>query len=580
MPEQLVIRPADLSNIEHSLRQLTHGIGSVEVQVNQVGQEVISLDGRLNQLAEDFAEFVEEDRRAKERLGAEGRLGNVRQEIETKFGHYAAVRRRTTGILQATDVGIVRRETIASVTEELMLDAPRYWLAPGLVSLAAWLGDNQPLAERAVKEAMHRDANKTSLFFALITRRLARLQASSAWLDYYFTLQDPTALDREAVILIDGLASGIFGPEARGRCSQALAEWMEMLSERVGFVEEQKAQWERALLSKAIPIGSEKYTYLKTYSPGWDILQRSMNGARLYQVIANYFQAIFSGELIPSSTILVAVDDLLDKLVSRYDDEELPLRQKERLQLLILEEDGDKKTAEKRADLEKEGLEEKVSFTQLLTNAAMHPETSHASRATQRYAVALSCDWIIQAFNDIVAQNRAQVPSSIVLLIEDWQGVTQDGANEADLLQSLNAEIDRRCQQAVDQVKIGAKEIAAAAFGLLLFLSGAFYYSYPGGMLMLILGVGCLVYFGIQYRTIDSRKERVRQEFAALKNKAGQILRGALAEVVDWRREYREQDVQSSVVRDILGSVSPEQYTLSSHDTARAVLMKGTERTK
>ena len=577
MPEQLVIRPADLSNIEHSLRQLTHGIGSVEVQVNQVGQEVVSLDGRLNKLAEDFDAFLEENRRSVQLQLAEMRLVKTRQEIETNFGHYGDVRRRTTGILQAADVGIVRQERILSGTEDLMLAAPRYWLAPGLVSLAAWLGDDPPLAERAVKEAMNRNPHKTSLFFALITRRLARLQASSAWLDYYFTLQNPTALDREAVILIDGLASGIFGLEARGRCSQAIAEWMEILSERVGFVEEQKVQWERALLSKAVPTGPEKYTYLKTYSPAWDALQRSMNGARLYQVIANYFQTIFSGEIMSSPTILVAVDDLLDKLVSRYDDDELPLRVDERLQKLIIEEQGDKKTAEKRADLEKGALEEKISFTQLLTNAAMHPETSHASRATQRYAVALSRDWITQAFNDVVAQSRAQVPSSIALLIENWQGVTQDGANEADLIQSLNAEMDRRCQKAVDQVKIGAKEIAAAAFGGLLLLFGCIPHL---NLLMLILGAGCFVYFGFQYKTIDSRKARVRQEFADLKSKTGQILRGTLAEVVDWRREYREQDAQSKVVIDILDSVSPEQYTLSSHDTSRAVLINGAKRTQ
>ncbi len=579
MSEQLVIRPADLSNIERGLHHLADGIGTVQGQVNQVGQEVVSLNDRLGQLAEDFAIFRAEDLKAKALQLAETRLVKVRQEIETNFGHYADVRRRTTGILQATDVGIVRQEAIATAAEEMMLAAPRYWLAPSLVSLSAWLADDKSLANRAIHEAMHRKANKASLFFALVTRRLGRLQASSAWLEYYFTLQDPTALDREAIVLIDGLASGIFGPEARGHCSEAIVQWLEMLSEQVGFVESQRDQWKRALLSKPVPPKQGEYGVLTKYSLNWDALQQSMTGARLYQVIAEYFQAIFRGELLPSPTILVAVDDLLDKMVSRYDDEELPLRQDERMQVLIIEEEGDRPTADKRFDLEKEALEEKVSFTQLLTNAAMHPETSYASRATQRYAVSLSRDWITQAFNDIVAQNRAQVPSTISLLIESWQGTTQDGANEAELLQLLNGEMDRRCHQAMEQVKIGAKEIAAAVFGIVLLLFGiaSFISATPnlsGGGLMVILGAACFVYFGIQYSSLNTRKEKVRQQFENLKSQAGQILRAALAEVVDWRREYQKEDAQSKDVNDILEAISPEQYTLSSHDAARAVVLR------
>ncbi len=121
-----------------------------------------------------------------------------------------------TGILQATDVAIVRQETMHTATEELMLPAPRYWLAPSLVALIAWITDNQPLAERALGEALNRDGNKTALFFALICRRAKRTRALLHWLERYFLLQNPQALDREVIVKLEALSNGVFGMHGPG----------------------------------------------------------------------------------------------------------------------------------------------------------------------------------------------------------------------------------------------------------------------------------------------------------------------------------------------------------------------------
>lgn len=75
---------------------------------------------------------------SKEQIGlnqAETRLVKIRQELEKKYGHYDIVRRTTTGILQADDIGIVKKDTISNATEELMISTPGYWLAPCLVAL-------------------------------------------------------------------------------------------------------------------------------------------------------------------------------------------------------------------------------------------------------------------------------------------------------------------------------------------------------------------------------------------------------------------------------------------------------------
>src|SRR5262249_19243922 len=152
-----------------------------------IGAEVRSIEGEvqvirtrqdearqlLDSLREEFRGYVDDYRRRTELQLAETRIVKVRQELEQRFGHLAEVRRRVTGILQATDLSLVRQETLRTVSEELMLGAPRYWLAPTLVALMAWIVDEREIADRALAEALRRDQFKSGLFLTLVCRRAA-----------------------------------------------------------------------------------------------------------------------------------------------------------------------------------------------------------------------------------------------------------------------------------------------------------------------------------------------------------------------------------------------------------------------
>lgn len=570
MSTQQVIHVADLRRIEGGLDSLRTELDSIASKVTNVADDVTSIDGRLARLANEFAEFVRADQQAKQLQLAETRLVKVRQQLEHEFGHYGEVRRRTTGILQATDAALVRQDTINTVTEELMLAAPRYWLAPALVALAAWLADHRELAGRAATEAERRDREKTTLFFALVCRRLARFEASSAWINRFFSMQDPTALLCETVVMIDAVAAGVFGGDARAQCARTMERWIAELSIRAGFVESQRDQWKDALLSRQAHQTPLAFPYLAKQSATWPALQAALQGAGLHETLCEYFDSVFSGQIPPAASIIVAVDDLLDKLVTEYDAEELPLRRDERLLTLIIEADGDRDEAQRRSALEQHALAEHVSFTQLLTNAAMHPETSHASRETQRYAIALSRQWISDAHQDLTAANRASVPLEIRIGLEGWEGVTRNGSNESELLTSLDAYLARMQQQALDAVKLGALEYGLVAIGGLMLLCGFV----PPNVVLLLLGfaaVGWLVY---QFSQLETRKQQIREQFAKRRADAKTVLQACLAEVVDWRKAYAAADARTWNFEQLLAAITPEQYVLSSHDRGRAVLNK------
>src|SRR4051794_14923495 len=181
MSEITTISPADLRAIERYLERITEVSLEVHNHVRDVNgrvatvqsqQEVLSRD--LAGLAQDFAAFVEADAQQKELQLAETRIVKVRQELETSFGYYAEVRRRATGILQALDAGLVTHDTIQHTTEDMMMSAPGYWLAPALVGLAAWIRADRETAERAVAESLRRDDYKASLYFSLVLHRYGR----------------------------------------------------------------------------------------------------------------------------------------------------------------------------------------------------------------------------------------------------------------------------------------------------------------------------------------------------------------------------------------------------------------------
>lgn len=554
-----IIPQADLTAIERGLSVLAHNIAVVGDRVDHVESAVQTTHARLNELIAEFHDFVEKDQKAKQLQLAETRLVKVRQELESQFGHYGEVRRSTVGILQAMDVSLVRQETIRIATEEMMLKAPRYWLAPCLVTLSAWIGNNQPLADRALSEALRRDSEKTCLFFALVSRRGGRYQAARTWLERYFSLQNPEAMDRELVVLLDAYVGGLFGPDADGAVAKRIGGWLDELSQQVGFVEEQHRQWVVALESKLVHMPENEFPYLHKYSPTWPALEQAMQGARLHAIIYQYFENLFSGPVSLPSSVVSAIDDLLDKLVTEFDEEELPLRQNERLLTLIVEADGDKPFAEARFAAERTAVEEKVSLTQRLTDWGMHPETSHASKMTQRFSIALCRSWITAAHDDITAKNRAEVPLDVELKVEQWTGSTRDGENETELLTSADTHITQRLQGALAAIKLSFIHWAALVAGGIVVIISLISLNVLG----ILAGGAAVAWWFFAKQNVKKQKETTRQRFEQLRELTQQIVRAACAEVVDYRRQYAQEDANADNVTQFLSGITPEQCVLT-----------------
>ena len=285
---QQVISYADLSIINSALRSISSDLSGVHSELGTLNFKQDQLESELVKLAEAFADFVAADIKHKALQLAETRQGNLKQDLQIKFGYYADVRRMATGILQGVDTGVVSDDTLKFTTEEVMIKAPGYWLAPALVALAAWVRSDRGTNEKALNEALKRDDYKTTLFFMLIMRRLARNEASMKWLERYFMHQNPHHLDREFIVILEAVTTGVFPPAARQLMITNVKNWLDQLTQGDTYINEQKSQWVAFFEAKgSLPEG--KYPLLEKFSTNWDLLENSLKEAKTHDILNTHF---------------------------------------------------------------------------------------------------------------------------------------------------------------------------------------------------------------------------------------------------------------------------------------------------
>jgi hypothetical protein len=558
--EKVQLPEADLRGIEFELQNIQTQINFVNLNLNKVDNNIDNLHAQINALSEQIAAF-ERKQMLENRLGqAETKIVKIRQEIENKFGHYAKIRRLTTGILQGTDLGIIKKETISNVTEKTMISTPGYWLAPCLVALSAWISDDKDLADKAVKEAIKRNDEKTSLFFGLICRRANRKAASLKWFQRYLENQDSRHLDRKAVIVIDAFVSGLLGADSESLISQQISKWIEEIMNEGNSMEQQMEQWKNTIALKKPYEVKLDYPYLEKYSTTWSLLKEIMKGAKLHNNLYNYFKNIFDKKHI-KGPLKKELDRILDDLVTNFDAEEIPLRKQEKFEQFVINYKGDENQAQTSMRIEETAFKDDKDFMQLLTDASMKPESSKASVSTQKFAIAISKEWIETAYTDLIAENRARIPHEIEILIGTFRGKTRNGENENELISEFLNHNEKEKEQELEKYKLTSYDNFFLYGGALIGILGLFMLSTGVmGIFGIIAGIGMILHYNSIKKSKEANYQRTKDLFAERLEKGIIIIRAIMAETVDFREEFSKTDAESEKVLDFLRDIHPEQY--------------------
>ncbi|WP_338971202.1 hypothetical protein [Fusobacterium vincentii] len=572
MSDKLISR-ADLSLIERSLSNLAGSIDYVNNRVDQVDDNVKIVYNEVEKLANEFREYVEMQSLANRKAEAKMNLSAIRDKLKDNFGHYDVVRRTATGILQANDLAIVKSSMLSHVTEKQMIETPNYWLTPCLVALAAWINDDKALAERALAEGIRRNDEKTSLFFGLICRRIGRENSSLKWFARYLEAQDEEKLDRKAVIVLDAFASGLLGNDTENFVYQQIQEWMSNLEAKPGFTERQLDNWKNAINSKRVPLKSGLYPYLEKYSNTWGNLQDVLEGANLNNDLYEYFKKVFE-QKEETKKLKVELDKILDSLVTEFDEEELPLKREEQFEELVVRYNGSESKAHAQMALEKSVYDDYRDFMQLLTDASMNPEESKSSVATQKFATALSRNNIVTAFNDIVAQNRMNVPYDIEINVDTFNDKTQDGEDEEEVLNRFENLVEQEKQTDLSKLKLNMFEQFCLFGGAAVVLYGIIksFMDKSFAFITIILGIGLIIYHFTAKQKVQKLIQKTIENYAQKLESGKQIIRATIAEIVDFRIEFTEKDAESKKVLDFFEQIKPEEYIRRLTNSERKII--------
>ncbi|WP_018331108.1 hypothetical protein [Actinomycetospora chiangmaiensis] len=566
---------ADLSRINNALGNLELLQVQLGNTVNQVVNVTDATRGDLLRLAAEFEEFRRLNELAKNLQFAQTKIIRVNQELETQFGHHATVRRHATGILQALDVGVVTQETMYGASEELMLSTPRYWLAPGLVALAAWIGNDRRLAETALAEALRRDGDKTTLFYALTLRRYGRGAAANRWLDQYLARQDPWSMSGELTTVLDAMATGALGVETKPLVRRSMDTWFEQMSDDREIVENQVQRWAR-LLDGGRGGPEPSMSILPQVSPTWPQLQDLFQRATVHRNAYDRFTRLFAGPAHQDPDLRGRVDRILDNLVTNFDDEERPLRREARHLQLVIDHNGDDRAAAQAENDEAPAQEDTVDFLTLVTNAAFFPEQVGASHSTQLLTVAMAKDWVVQADGRLEADALRAMPSGVDLALEGWTGRVDGQATEQSLATSLAGHIDRETEQSLRGVSLPGAALICGVIGALFLFFGilAAVNGSPGGLIFcLLVALGCGGYTFYAAGQLPRQRELIRQQGELRRSRALATLKGAIAEVHDWQQVWQREMAFARHFQQFIGRLDRDAYSAAPPDQRREVML-------
>jgi hypothetical protein len=567
-----------VKNVENLVVQVRQEIGHVGSEVSAVSTAQRQTHSDLAQLRADFLAFTQASERRAAIQRAETRIGSLQDQLEHTYGHHKVVRRTAVGLLQAFDVGLVSEEAVRSISEQLMIQTPRYWLAPALVALSAWSADEPELCERAIAEAYRRSPAKTALLFTLVLRRQERLDGSARWLRHYLQSQDPAALGRDFAVILEAVAQGAFGPAGRAAVDDTLASWSEAL-DNPDSQAAQVARWRVEVEAHAAPPARD-FPALNAVSPQWPQLSTALSGAEGHQPLLDKYRALMAEEMRTQERIEDAMDDILDRLVTEYDNEELPLQRELAYNKAVVDRDGDLDAAKTAAANIAAVFEETLDYLTIQTFSALDPASIGVSRATQKIAVASCRPWFEKAHDEATSAYRQQLPADVgvqfsgshnigaqTFQLPDWQGQLSTGLPQ--LEQSLGQHWDRNTADYVDSLAFPVQRKVVAPAIVTLFVAIVSFAINPIAGLLITLAVAGI--WGLrlyqQYEQSIKAQAQARELLANWKQESLTQLRAAGAELTDWGSRFSAADGKAEEARSFIASLDTAGHGATTYET-------------
>lgn len=515
--------------VTEAVRRVEYEVNSTNDKLNTVSNDLSQVKAELRELRGSFETFISDSRKASALQKAATELIRVRQELDQNFGSYKVVRETMLGVLQATDLALVKKTTISQVTEELMLSTPDYWLAPCLVAVSAWIGNDRDLADRAIAEAVRRDEEKTALTMALICRRNNRTATCYEWLSIYFARQSAANFTESNFTYLNAYLNGVFGPDEKHMCDDYVAKWMkEIQSNGEDFETKQTELWRSYCEDFTVDLEGQ-FPNLCSCAHEYSDIAAYVSRINSVDRIAGNFSRMQNVD-VDQQKLKKDIDQTLVTLISRYDGKEEPLRKEERYLMAVRYFDGD--TAAAKASIleaDRKRTEDTIDLVGQMTNVIIKKDGTSPSE--KKTAISFLSSYIRSGFDKYITEKQPDFPKTITLEVDGWNGEVSDRTDIATLKASYwqhmrqcrNNELAAVQAKRPKMLKIGA--ISLAVLGAL-FLIGF----WPLGLLLLGGAGYCLVRSKKMVKNIAENTAAVNEKYDLKLRLGEETIDKALAE--------------------------------------------------
>lgn len=526
-----------MSGASNAISRLNNSINSfqnrVSAPVNSVYQSSVSVNDTTSQIYDGIQKFKNDMMHGEETQLAHENIIRIDQILKEQFSEHENIRKTVMGIVRDFDINLVRNSTIQELSEEMWITSSRYWLSYALIAITAWVNNYPEVARNALSECGRRDAIKTTLFFCLMNLRFERMEPAKAWFCEYLKILDPSMLQQETAVLLEAFLNGIFGKdkELEHEVLDLIEEWMKILNENAEACEELVNEYVRYIENLKSPV---KFSYngILQFCTNSDEVRRSFEEVSKYDTLVALVRELdVESEEQNDENYKARVDAVLTSLISRYDEEELSLKNQQAYYRFIVDNEGDTDKAEAQYEQLQNLQSESFNIGKQMMRWAMFDSNSSTNAQVRKFGFQNTKQWFADALVRWDTALQQAKPVNYKLQIDTWSGVS-NGSDQAEQTESMKNYFEANKFQ---NMFINTPNMALA---LLLILSAGMAFVTIYSLVVTIVAAGIL---GFRcYKAIQEYPKRVN---AALSN-----LNLCMAEIAEFNQYYADKRQQKDTL--------------------------------
>lgn len=471
-------------------------------------------------------------------------------EYYTRFSYYNQLRRITLGYVIGLDANFVTSENMRRTVEKAYLQNTEYWLAYATMAVMLWASDEQEAAVRALDKAMFIEPQKASLYFMLINLRFSRNEVAQRWFINYMERVNPSNLGEEWQYLLQAYLAGTFGHD-EGFQAEVGKYFKKMLVQSEATTSDLNKRFIDRAYSYAdtyLHQTKESFGYLKGTCMDYDHLIQTLSCAEKNSLIAKYYNDLLEEEDDRGEDIFQRIENVLYSLINEYDDAELEIVKKIKLNEHIIAAQGDQTAAQKKFDMEF-GQGRNKNFADLLTDWAFTEDSKLTPLSVRRFSISFMKNWIFKGYEKYAEHYRSGEKNAYTFNIDgcDITCTENDFSEGKETIEKYYEKNKWKNVLADKFIKIYGLVTIAGLLMLIIMgvqlVNGHFSpVALTAGILLVLLGVFLL------WRQTVAMLEQLKE-----KQRLGiQRFQHALDELAQWRRLYHAEDERLSDLENAL----------------------------